>query len=213
MAHRLEIEIDQSSGHARAALVREAFTLEMLTAGWLLIETAVAIGAGMSAHSLTLTAFGVDSVIELLSACVLLWRLNVELRLGREFSERAERRAAKYGGALLVALIVYVVASAFWDLWRGAGQDVSIPGLVLATLAMPIMYGFARAKTRIAIAIGSAALRADAAESIACAYLSAVVVIGLLAQWLTGAWWIDGISALALTPFLLKEAREAWEAE
>lgn len=211
MASRLEI--DQASGHARAAHIREAFGLEWVTAGWMLIEAAVAIGSGVAAHSLTLTAFGVDSVIELLSACVLLWRLNVELRLGHEFSEKVERRAARLGGALLIALTAYVVASAVWGLWRGAGQDVSVPGLVLVTLAMLIMYGLARAKTRIAIAIGSAALRADAAESIACAYLSAVVVIGLLAQWLTGAWWIDGISALALTPFLLKEAREAWEGE
>lgn len=157
MASRLEI--DQASGHARAAHIREAFGLEWVTAGWMLIEAAVAIGSGVAAHSLTLTAFGVDSVIELLSACVLLWRLNVELRLGHEFSEKVERRAARLGGALLIALTAYAVASAVWGLWRGAGQDVSVPGLVLVTLAMLIMYGLARAKTRIAIAIGSAALR------------------------------------------------------
>ena len=56
-------------------------------------------------------------------------------------------------------------------------------------------------------------MRADAAESIACLYLSGVVVVGLLAQWALGAWWVNGVSALALTPFLIKEAREAWEGE
>jgi divalent metal cation (Fe/Co/Zn/Cd) transporter len=75
------------------------------------------------------------------------------------------------------------------------------------------MYALARAKLRIASAIESSALRADAAEAIACGYLSAVVVIGLGAQWLIDVWWIDGVSALALTPFLLKEAREALEAD
>ncbi len=93
------------------------------------------------------------------------------------------------------------------------GQAFSVPGFVVAVLALPIMYWLARKKTQIAMAIGSAALRADAAEAIACGYLSAVVVVGLLAQWLIGAWWIDGVSALALVPFLIREAKEAWEAD
>lgn len=179
----------------------------------MLVEAVVAIGSGIAAHSLTLIAFGADSVIELISACVLLWRLGVELRQGEEFSETTERAAARAGGIMLIALTVYVVASAAWGLWRGAGQEFSGPGLVLALLAIPIMYALAKAKGRIADAIGSAALRTDAAESIACGYLSGVVVIGLLAQWAIGAWWVDSVSALALTPFLIKEAREAWEGE
>jgi divalent metal cation (Fe/Co/Zn/Cd) transporter len=108
-------------------------------------------------------------------------------------------------------LTVYVVVSGAWGLWRGTGQEFSVPGLVLAAIAIPIMFALAKAKRRMADAIGSAALRADAAESIACGYLSGVVVIGLLTQWVIGAWWVDGVSALALTPFLIKEAHEAWE--
>jgi divalent metal cation (Fe/Co/Zn/Cd) transporter len=198
---------------SREELIKKAFWLEGITTGWMLIEAAVAIGSGVMAHSLTLIAFGADSVIELLSACLLLWRLNVELREGEEFSEATERVAARVGAILLIVLTLYVAASAAWGLWRGTGQEFSAPGLILAVFAIPIMYALAQAKRRIADAIGSAALRADAAESIACGYLSGVVVIGLLAQWAIGAWWVDGISALALTPFLIKEAREAWEAE
>jgi divalent metal cation (Fe/Co/Zn/Cd) transporter len=196
---------------SREALIKKALWLEWITAGWMLVEAAVAIGSGVAAHSLTLIAFGADSVIELLSACLLLWRLSVELREGEEFSEATERVAARAGGALLVTLTIYVVVNAAWGLWRGTGQEFSAPGLVLTVLAIPIMYALGKAKRRIADAIGSAALRADAAESIACGYLSGVVVIGLLAQWAIGAWWVDGVSALALTPFLIKEAREAWE--
>ena len=103
--------------------------------------------------------------------------------------------------------------SALWSLWRREGQDFWVPGLILTVLAVPIMYGLAKAKGRIATAIESAALRADAAESIACGCLSAVVVVGLLAQWFIGAWWIDGVSALALVPFLIREAKEAWKTD
>jgi len=194
----------------REELIERAFRLEWITAGWMVVEAAVAIGSGVAARSLTLIAFGADSVIELLSACLLLWRLHVELRERENFSEATERTAGRAGAALLVALSLYVVASAAWSLWQRTGQEFSTLGLALALLAIPIMAVLATAKRRLAEAIGSAALRADAIESVACLYLSCVVVIGLLAQWAIGAWWIDGVSALVLTPFLIKEAHEAW---
>jgi divalent metal cation (Fe/Co/Zn/Cd) transporter len=194
----------------REELIERAFRLEWITAGWMVVEAAVAIGSGVAARSLTLIAFGADSVIELLSACLLLWRLRVELRERENFSEATERTAGRAGAALLCALSLYVVASAAWSLWRRTGQEFSALGLVLALMAIPIMAVLATAKRRLAEAIGSAALRADAIESVACLYLSCVVVIGLLAQWAIGAWWIDGVSALVLTPFLIKEAHEAW---
>lgn len=179
----------------------------------MIIEAAVAIGSGQAAHSLTLTAFGADSVIELLSACLLLWRLQIELRRGQEFSEQAEHRAARAGAILLCLLTVYVIGGATWGFWQHHGQEFSFAGFVVGLVAIPFMYGLARAKRRIADSIGSSALRADAAESIACLYLSAVVVAGLAVQRMTGAWWVDGASALALAPFLVHEAREAWESE
>jgi len=88
----------------RAALTQQAFRLEGLTVAWMIVEGTVAIGAGITAGSLTLTVFGLDSVIELASACVLIWRLDAELRHGQAFSERAERTASKIGGGLLFAL-------------------------------------------------------------------------------------------------------------
>ncbi len=197
----------------RSVLVHRALRLEWLTAAWMVIEAAVAIGSGITAKSLTLIAFGADSIIELLSAAVLLWRLISELRGGEELSQAAERRASKIGGALLLGLTLYVVASAAWSLWSGRGQEFSIPGLTLAVLAVPVMYFLARAKRRIADQIDSRALRADAAESIACGYLSLIVVVGLVTQAMLGAWWVDGVSALVFVPFLLQEAREAWASE
>jgi divalent metal cation (Fe/Co/Zn/Cd) transporter len=195
----------------RTNLVKQALLLEWLTVAWMLMEAGVAIGSGVAARSLTLIAFGVDSVIELLSALLLRWRLAVELRRGEDFPKELEERAEGVGAGLLLALSLYVIVSAVWVLWRGKGQVFSPTGLVLAALAIPIMYALARAKLRLADALGSGALRADAVESTACGYLSAVVVLGLLVQFVVNAWWVDGVSALVLVPFLVREAKEAWE--
>jgi len=179
----------------------------------MVIEAAVAIGAGISAGSVSLIAFGADSVIELASAGVLLWRLTIELRDGAEFSEVVEQRASKIGGALLFALAAYVAASAGYGLWRHEGQEFSTPGLVLATVAIPIMLLLAKAKIRIADSMGSRALRTDAVESITCGYLSGVLVLGLLAQLLVGAWWIDSATSIAIVGLLIKEGQEAWQGD
>src|SRR5215469_2250163 len=184
-----------------------------LTAAWMLIEAAVAIGSGVAARSLSLIAFGADSLIELASAGVVLWRLNFEMRQGEELSESVERRTSRIGGVLLFALAAYVIASAAYGLWRQQGQEFSAPGFVLTVLAIPIMLVLAKAKIRVADQIGSGALRADAVESIACAYLAGVVMLGLLAQLLAGWWWVDSITSLAIVVFLVKEGREAWNGE
>jgi divalent metal cation (Fe/Co/Zn/Cd) transporter len=195
----------------RQRLIRQAFRLEWLAAGWLAIEAAVAIASGIAAGSITLIAFGLDSVIELASAGVLIWRLLQELRFGREVTAAAERIARQIAGGLLFALAAYVVTAAGWSLWGGEGETFSWPGLAVALLSIPIMLLLARRKFALADQLGSAALRADAAESLACLWLSLVVVVGLFAQLGFGAWWIDGVTSLAIVWFLLKEGREAWE--
>jgi divalent metal cation (Fe/Co/Zn/Cd) transporter len=206
--------IPTSGKPVRPDLIRRAFRLEWFTAGWMLVEAAVAVGSGIAAHSLSLIAFGADSIIELASAGVLLWRLNVEIRHGAEFSESIEHRASRIGGALLFALAAYVVVSATHGLWVRRGQEFSTPGLVLVILAIPVMLWLARAKIRVADQIGSRALRADAVESITCAYLSGAVVIGLIAQRLMpGWWWIDSATSLVIVFLLIKEGREAWADE
>ena len=197
----------------RAALVREAFRLEYFTFGWMVVEAAVAIGAGVAAQSITLLAFGIDSLIELASAGVLIWRLNLELRRGQSLSESAERTASRIGGVLLFALAGYVMVAAGWGFWVGEGQAFSWPGLLVALAAIPAMWVLSRRKLRIAAALGSRALRADAVESITCGWLSFAVVIGLMAQLVLGAWWIDSATSLVIVWLLVKEGREAWSAE
>ena len=169
----------------RRPLIREAFRLEWLTIGWMTVEAVVAIGAGVTAGSLVLVAFGLDSVIELASAGVLMWRLSVELRHGERFSE----------------------------LRSGTGQAFSWPGSLIALIAISAMRYLARRKIAIAEKIGSRSLRADAMEAVTCGWLSFVLVVSLAAQWLTGAWWVDGVGSLAIVHFLVKEGREAWSGD
>jgi divalent metal cation (Fe/Co/Zn/Cd) transporter len=190
----------------RGVLIQQAFRLEYITLAWMTIEAAVAIGSGISADSLTLTAFGIDSLIELASATVLVWRLTVELRHGQALAENAERTASRIGGALLFALAAYVVASAGWKLWMEQGAEFSLPGLIISVLAIPTMYFLSRA-------LGSRALRADAVESITCGWLAFVVVGALVAQLLVGAWWVDALASLGVVWFVVREGREAWEGE
>jgi divalent metal cation (Fe/Co/Zn/Cd) transporter len=202
-----------SAPDSRAAMIEQAFRLEYITLAWMTIEAAVAIGSGVAADSLTLTAFGIDSLIELASAVVLVWRLNVELRHGQAFAETAEKTASRIGGALLFALAAYVVASAGWRLWMQQGAEFSLPGLVISVLAIPTMYFLSRRKLQVADALGSRALRADAVESITCGWLAFVVVGALVVQFLVGAWWVDALASLGVVWFVVREGREAWEGE
>lgn len=194
-------------------MIAHAFRLEWLTIGWMLIEAAVAIGSGIAAGSVVLLAFGLDSIIELISAGVLIWRLSVELRRGQAFSEKAERTASRIGGGLLFALAAYVVASACWSLRQRKGEDFSVAGFVLCLLAIPIMRYLTNRKLAVAAQLGSRAIRADAIESMTCGWLSLVVVISLATQALLGAWWVDPLGSLAIVWFLVKEGREAWKNE
>jgi len=178
------------------------------------IEGAASLLLGWVSKSLLLEAFGIDSVIELFSAGVLLWRLQVEAR-GRADEARVEaveRRASRWVGYTLYFLVLYVVFNSAYGLFvahRVTDTHESVWGILIglvAKIGMPILAGF---KLKVAARLNSRALRADAIESITCGYLSIVLMVGLAATWLFGWWWLDSVAALALIPFLIKEGRAA----
>jgi divalent metal cation (Fe/Co/Zn/Cd) transporter len=177
------------------------------------VEAIVAVAAGVTAGSLVVLAFGLDSAIELASAGVLMWRLIVELRHGQRFSEWADYAARRISGALLFLLAAYITAGALWHLWNRRGETFSWAGFIVALIAIPAMQYLAHRKIAIAEKIGSRALRADAIEAVTWGWLSFVVVVTLAAQGLVGAWWIDGVGSLAIVWFLVKEGREAWSGD
>jgi divalent metal cation (Fe/Co/Zn/Cd) transporter len=197
----------------RTALIRGAVRLQWFTIFWMVLEGAVAVWSGVAAHSLSLIAFGADSFIELISAGVVLWRLKVEANRGEESSESAERFARKVSGILLFALAVYVLVAAVWSLLDRQGAEFSLPGLLLTIFTIPLMYLLFRRKSDLARSLASAALRADAAETLTCAYLSFVVVVGLVCQLSVNGWWVDGATSLLIICFVTKEGFEALGAD
>jgi divalent metal cation (Fe/Co/Zn/Cd) transporter len=105
------------------------------------------------------------------------------------------------------------VAAAGWRLWTRQGAEFPWPGLLVSLAAIPVMWLLSRRKLRVAEALGSRALRADAVESITCGWLSFVVLIGVLAQLALGAWWVDAVTSLVIVGLLIQEGLEAWQAE
>jgi divalent metal cation (Fe/Co/Zn/Cd) transporter len=176
-------------------------------------EAVLAIGAGIAARSVLLTAFGVDSVIELLSGVTLLWRLSSEAR-GSESAqlERVERRATVISAALLVLLSAYLVLVGLGGLVARLHPAGSVLGVIVSAAAVIAMPVLAWRKRRANVLIGSAALRADIAETITCAYMAAATLAGAGLNLAFGWWWAEYVAALVLLVFIALETREAIEA-
>src|SRR6266576_457817 len=198
--------------------VRLALLLTYITLGWMTVEGAASLLLGWASKSLLLEAFGIDSVIELFSASVLLWRLRIEAsgRADEARVEAVEHRSSRLVGYTLYFLVAYVVFNSGYGLFispRVTDTHESAWGILIglvAKIGMPILAGY---KLKVAARLNSRALRADAIESITCGYLSVVLMVGLAATRLLGWWWLDSVAALALIPFLIKEAREAARGE
>ena len=202
------------SAERRSYDVRLALLLTYITLGWMTIEGTVALLLGWASKSLLLEAFGIDSVIELFSAGVLLWRLRVEGsgRADETRVEAVELRASRLVGSTLYLLVGFVVFNSAYGIFvahRVTDTHESAWGILIglvAKIGMPILAGY---KLKVAARLNSGALRADAIEAIVCGYLSIVLMIGLAATRILGWWWLDSVAALALIPFLIKEARAA----
>jgi divalent metal cation (Fe/Co/Zn/Cd) transporter len=211
--HSLETA-DALHVRARSDDVRLALLLTYITLGWMTIEGAAALLLGWASKSLLLEAFGIDSIIELFSASVLLWRLRIEAsgRADEARVEAVEHRASRLVGYTLYFLVAYVVFNSAYGLFiahRVTDTHESAWGILIglvAKIGMPILAGY---KLKVAARLNSRALRADAIEAITCGYLSIVLMIGLAATRILGWWWLDSVAALALIPFLIKEARSA----
>jgi divalent metal cation (Fe/Co/Zn/Cd) transporter len=178
------------------------------------VEAGVAVVFGYWAHSIALVGFGLDSVIELAAASLLLWRLGLEARGAPEHEvEAGERRVGRFVGLTFIALALYVVAQSGWILLRAKAPDESVVGIVLAAASLVVMPLVSWGKLRAADRIGSRALRAEARETLACSYLSFTLLLGLAANALAGWWWADPVAALLMVPWLVKEGIEGIRGE
>lgn len=179
-----------------------------------LIEAGIALWSGMQANSIALFGFGLDSVIETMAAAVMLWRLAIEARgADPETIERTERRVHVFVGITFLLLALYVTGQAGWTLWVQQAPDESAVGIALALASLVIMPLVSWGKLRAAKELGSAALRAEAKETLACSYLSFALLLGLVANATAGWWWADPVAALLMVPWLVKEGREGLSGE
>jgi divalent metal cation (Fe/Co/Zn/Cd) transporter len=195
----------------RRAVARRGQRLEYFTIGWNVVEGLVAVGAGAFAGSISLIGFGVDSFIEVTSGAALLWRMQGDWDAAR----RARREAAtlRIVGICFIALAVYIAAEAATDVIGRTPPRRSIVGILVAATSLVVMPLLSRAKRRVARALDSAAMRADATQTDFCGYLSAILLAGLLLNLAFGWWWADPVAALAMSPLILKEGISALRGE
>jgi divalent metal cation (Fe/Co/Zn/Cd) transporter len=197
-----------------SAWMRRALWLVAATIAYNVLEAIIALWSGKRAESVALLGFGLDSIIECAAGGVLLWRLAVEVRgAHHETIERTERHVHRFVGATFIALALYVTGQAAWALWRRDAPDESPIGIALAAASLLIMPVVSWGKLRAARAIGSAALRAEAKETLACSYLSFTLLVGLVANAAAGWWWADPVAAIAMVPWLLHEGVEGLRGE
>jgi len=197
---------------ARRIALGRGIQLEVVTIAWMLVEAGVAIGAGILARSVLLTAFGVDSVVELLSGIVLFTRLRLEAsRRASDDIERLEARTTSISALLLLLLCVFVLLSSLAGLALRIEPEGSLAGLVISALAIVTMPLLALGKRRVNSVLQSPSLRADIAETVSCAYLAAVTLAGLVLSMWFGWWWAQYVAALLLLAWLVPETREAFE--
>jgi len=195
------------------AAMRTGVRLEIFTVAWMAAEAVLAIGAGIAARSVLLTTFGIDSVIELLSGVTLLWWLSAQAR-GSDSSrlEGMEHRATQISAVLLLLLCGYLVLTGVGGLVLRLHPEGSLLGVAVSATAVVVMPFLAWRKRRVNAILGSAALRADIAETLTCAYMAAATLLGTALNLLVGWWWAEYVAALALLVFIVMETREALEA-
>jgi len=204
-------QVNQPGGTTRARLVKRGRRLEYFTIGYNSLEGLVAILAGLIAGSIALVSFGFDSLIEVTSGAVLLWRLHADVDEAQR--ERVEVRALRIVGICFLVLAVYVSYDSVKSLWRHEAPEKSLPGIILAIASLIIMPLLVRGKRRVARGLSSGAMMADAKQTELCTYLSAILLGGLLLNLLFGWWWADPVAALVMVPIIAKEGIEALRGE
>ena len=203
--------MDQEPEFNREIHVKRGQRLEYFTIFYNCLEGIISIIAGAIAGSVSLIGFGIDSAIEVTSGAALLWRLNKDWDPERR--EAIERKSLRIVGLCFIALAIYIVYDSGSVLLRREAPDRSIPGIILAAVSVIVMPWLARSKRRIAASISSDAMKADSRQTDFCAYLSAILLGGLLLNAFFAWWWADPISALVMVPIIANEGIESLKSD
>jgi divalent metal cation (Fe/Co/Zn/Cd) transporter len=192
----------------RDGLLKRGRMLEYLTLVWNILEAGVAIGSGLAAGSTALVGFGVDSLIESSSGAVLLWRLS-----DKEDGDDREGLALRLVAVSFFLLAAWVGWDALGSLLGREAPKESFVGIALAALSLMVMPLLAREKRKVASGLGSRALEADSRQTDLCAYLSAILLVGLGLNALLGWWWADPVAGLIMVPIIAREGFNAFKGE
>jgi divalent metal cation (Fe/Co/Zn/Cd) transporter len=193
--------------NSREAIITRGLRLEYFTLGWNSLEALIALISGFVAGSIALIGFGLDSVVEVSSAAVMLWRLHADHHT--QSRERTEKVALRAVGICFLVLAVYVAFEGINTLLRHEAPQRSLPGILLASASLIAMPLLARAKRRVASAINSGAMHADSRQTDICAYLSIILLGGLVLNAAFAWWWADPIAGLIMVPLIANEGIEA----
>jgi divalent metal cation (Fe/Co/Zn/Cd) transporter len=196
---------------ARPPLVRRGLWLNYITIAYNSLEAVVSVAAGLIAGSVALVGFGVDSAIEVTASIAAQWRLRSDLDPERR--ERVERVTYRVIGGSFLALAAYITVESVTTLWQREAPDPSIVGLIILVMSVLVMPVLAGAKRRVARALSSRALEADAMQTSICAYLSVIALAGVALNIFFGWWWADPVAALAMVPIVLREGLEGIRGE
>jgi divalent metal cation (Fe/Co/Zn/Cd) transporter len=191
----------------RQLLQRRIRLIVGATIAYTVVEAIVAITAGYIASSAALIGFGLDSVIEVLSAAAVAWQFT------RSDPERWEKGTLRVIAVAFFALAAYVTASSVTALVGGEQVEHSTLGIVITALSVVIMPFLSLAERRAGHELGSATAVADSKQTLICTFLSAAVLVGLVLNSLFGWWWADAIAGLVIAGFAVREGIEAWRGD
>jgi divalent metal cation (Fe/Co/Zn/Cd) transporter len=191
----------------RQLLQRRIRIIVAVTIGYNVIEAVVAIAAGSAASSAALVAFGLDSVVEVLSAAAVAWQFT------RKDPERYEKPTLRVIAVAFFALAVYVTASSVLSLVGAVEVEHSPVGIVLAAVSVLVMPGLSLLERRTGLELGSATAVADSKQTLICTYLSAAVLVGLVLNSTLGWGWADAVAGLVIAGFAVREGLEAWKGD
>jgi cation diffusion facilitator family transporter len=192
-------------------LYRRGLRLEYFTVGYNVAEAVASIAFGLQAGSVALVAFGLDSVVESLSGLVLIWRLRQHGKISQEREEKIERRAMKLVAVTFFMLGAYVLYESISKLVLKEKPESSLAGIIIALLSLIVMPILTKLKYDVGVLIDSKALIADAKETLACAFLSLALLLGLGLNYLFGLWQADPIVGMIIVLFLFHEGYEVWK--
>ncbi|WP_353952348.1 cation transporter [Knoellia sp. S7-12] len=195
------------TGARRATLIRRARLLAGATVAYNVVEGVIAIAAGRSANSSALISFGLDSCVEVASGLIVLWQFRHVL------PETRERQAQHLMAGAFFILAAYVSVDAVRVLLGSHEAEASLVGVGLAGLSLLVMPFLSRAQRTTGRALGSGTVVSDSKQTMLCTYLSAVLLVGLLANALLGWWWADPLAGLAIAAVAVREGLESWRGD